>query len=86
MRIIEAMDKVLKEPVIGLSPVMILINILNLLSGLLQQYVLQSKNLSEIELEKYVVFSIAWAIGGICENPDRHAFHEYMFSQGCPIP
>lgn len=66
-RIIENVTKVLKEPVMDTSPVQKVINALNMLTGCLDPFVKANKSLDDTQLEKFVIYSISWAIGGLYE-------------------
>jgi len=61
-------------------------NFMNLVTGALVQFVNINKTLTEEEYEKYFIFSITWAFGGLYENQDRLAFHEFLRSKNYPIP
>lgn len=51
---------------------------MNLLTGFLQNLVAQNKYASDEDYEKYVIFSIVWAMGGLLEVADRVLFHEHL--------
>jgi len=70
--------KVCKTPVIDISPVIMVTNVLNLLTGCLYKIDDKNKAISENDFEKFIIYSIAWAIGGIYEANDRNLFHEYL--------
>jgi hypothetical protein len=63
-----------------------MISTLNILSGCLSHLVQIGKYLTEGEYEKYLVYSLAWSLGGIYEDEGRKAFHDYLWTKGCPIP
>jgi dynein heavy chain len=42
--------------------------------------------LTEEEYEKYLIWCLAWALGGVYEVPDRLAIQEYFWSKGFPLP
>lgn len=86
MRFIEWQAKECKEPMMDVSPVINVLNTLNLLTGCLQHFVQIQKTLSEQEYERLVVFSLAWAIGGIYEAQDRIRMHELFLSKNAPVP
>jgi dynein heavy chain len=84
--IVENLDRTCRNPMMSLSAIIRITNFLNLLTGSLVQYVNSNKTLTEEEYEKYLIFSITWAFGGIFEVPDRQLFHEYLWSKGYPLP
>lgn len=67
MRIMESIDKICKSPTMDISHVIKVTMTLNLLNGILKPLVNSNKTLSEADYEKVVVFSLAWAVGGIFE-------------------
>lgn len=65
------------------------INTLNLVNGLLKPLMSNTNvnmKLSVADYEKVVVYSMAWAIGGLYEAPERVQFHEYLQTKNCPLP
>ncbi|KAL4479549.1 hypothetical protein ABPG72_018535, partial [Tetrahymena utriculariae] len=86
MRFIELQSKECQQPMMELSSIIYTINTLNLLTGCLQHFVQFQRTLTEKEYEKFVVFSITWAIGGIYEVSDRIRFHELLLCKNAPIP
>ena len=60
-------------------------NALSLLSGLLKNVPTGSK-LSDADYEKVVVYSVAWAVGGLYEAAERFQFHDYLQSKNAPLP
>lgn len=86
LKILESVEVVCKEPVMYSPYVCKVINTLNLLTGSLHHFVQTNKNLDEAKLEKFVMFSLVWAIGGLFEANDRSLFHEFLWSKGAPIP
>lgn len=85
-KMLDIIDKVCKEPMMKLDPVCKIIQVLNLLVGLLEPYVKSNKTLSEQALEKIAVFAIVWGVGGVYEPADRQVFHEFLASKGAPLP
>lgn len=79
-----ALEKICKEQVIPMEHICYVTNTLNLLSGLLLNYT--NKTLSDVDYEKLVIFSMAWALGGTYENADRTLFNEWIASKGGPMP
>lgn len=75
-----------REPVMELSEVLRITNFLNLLNGVLNQFISLNKQLDEIQLEKVVVYALTWALGGLYESEERQQFHEYLREKNCPIP
>ncbi|KAL4465245.1 hypothetical protein ABPG74_001959 [Tetrahymena malaccensis] len=86
MKFIELQSKECQQPMMELSIKMQTINTLNLLTGCLQHFIQSQSTLSEQQYEKFVIFSISWAIGGIYEVSDRIRFHELLASKNAPIP
>lgn len=68
LRILEAIDKICKAPVMELSYVCKVTQTLNLLNGILKPLVSSNKTLIESDYEKVLVYSLAWAVGGIFES------------------
>lgn len=62
-----------------------LINTLNLINGLLRVLPTGVK-LTDVEYERVVTYSIAWAIGGLYEANERFQFHEFLQSKNCQLP
>jgi hypothetical protein len=65
------------------------INTLNLVNGLLKPLTSSANSntkLSNNDYEKVVVYSLAWAIGGVYEAAERVQFHEYLQTKNCPLP
>lgn len=61
------------------------INTLSLLNGLLKPLAAGSK-LSDVDYDKVVTYSVAWAVGGLFEAAQRFMFHDYLQSKGAPLP
>jgi len=62
-----------------------IVNTLSLVNGLLKNVPAGTK-LSDADYEKIVVFSLAWAIGGLYEAAERAQFHEFLQSKNVPLP
>ena len=60
-------------------------NALSLMSGLLKNLPAGAK-LSDADYEKVVVYSVAWAVGGLYEAAERFQFHDYLQSKNAPLP
>lgn len=69
-----------------LSDVMRATQFMNLLNGLLSPLVEKNHTATDEEYEKYMIFSMVWAIGGLLEHNDRLLFHEHLVSKNVPIP
>lgn len=89
-KICDAVEKTIKNPpVISISTPLKVINTLNLVNGLLKPLSSNANaniRLSNQDYEKVVVFSLAWAIGGLYEAAERSQFHEYLQTKNCPLP
>jgi len=53
---------------------------------MLMPFVNQNKTLGDDEYDRIVLFCIVWAVGGVYEPSDRVIFHDYLKSNGFPIP
>ena len=60
-------------------------NTLSLMSGILRN-VPAGVKMSDADYEKVVVYSVAWAVGGLYEAAERFQFHDYLQSKNCPLP
>lgn len=60
-------------------------NTLSLINGMLKSLPAGSK-MSDVDYERVVVYSIAWAVGGLYEAAERFQFHEYPQSKNAPLP
>ena len=38
------------------------------------------------QLERFFIYSLAWAIGGLLETEEREKFHKYLEGLGAPLP
>jgi len=85
-RVIEGVLEVCRNAVMSISAILKVTNFINLLTGCLLPYVNSNKTLSEEDYEKFIIFSLTWALGGIYEMADRYIFHEYLWSKGYPLP
>lgn len=72
--------------VLGTLPVINVTQMLNLLTALLQNHIDQQQAVDKALFEKYFVYSLAWAIGGMFETEDREKFHALLASKGAPLP
>jgi dynein heavy chain, axonemal len=84
--LIDNIEKMLKFPVMELSILCKIINLLNLLTGCLMPLINSNKILTEADYEKFVIYSLVWAVGGVYEYSDRAQFHEFLWSKGAPLP
>jgi len=82
---IERLPKVTTSTM-DVGPVLRVTNILNLLTGVLKQYVDSNQTVPEVALEKIVLYSIIWGLGGLLEPEDRIKMHEMLESEGAPLP
>jgi len=85
-KLVENLADTCRNAVMSISPILKITNFINLLTGCLLPYVNSNKTLSEEDYEKYIIFSLTWALGGIYEMADRYLFHEYLWSKGYPLP
>lgn len=67
MKLFETITKAVKAPVMDISDMIRVTEFLNLLAGLIYKLVDLNKYASDDEYEKYVIFSIVWAFGGLLE-------------------
>ena len=67
MRLFETAQKAIKNNVMEISDIIRVTQFLNLLTGLIQPLVNQNKYASDEEYEKYFIFSMVWAVGGLLE-------------------
>jgi dynein heavy chain len=85
-KICQTLEKNIKNaPMMDLTIPMKIVNTLSLINGLLKPLAPGAK-LSDSDYEKIVVFSLAWAVGGLYEASERFQFHEYLQSKNCPLP
>lgn len=49
-------------------------------------YINQNKTLSDDEYDRIVLFAIVWSVGGVYEPNDRFLIHDYLKTNGMPIP
>jgi len=42
--------------------------------------------LDKAAYEKYFVYCMAWAIGGLFETEEREKFHKFLESRNAPMP
>ena len=59
---------------------------LNLMSGVLIQWVLSSTPIDKATFERYFVYCLSWALAGLCEQEDREKFHKYLEGCNAPLP
>ena len=85
-KICDALEKAIKgSPVMENSMPLKLINTVNLINGLLRGLPAGVK-LTDVEYERVVTYSVAWAIGGLYEANERFQFQEYLQSKNCQLP
>ena len=60
--------------------------LLNLLTAILQDHVEAQEVVDKPLFEKYFVYSLAWAIGGLFESEDREKLHQFFISRNAPLP
>lgn len=69
------------------SPPVIRINqLLNLMTALLQQYLEKQEQVDKAAYEKFFVYTMAWAVGGLFETEEREKFHKYLEQRNAPLP
>jgi dynein heavy chain len=61
-------------------------NLINLFNACLLPFMGGGENLSKAQLEKFFIYSLAWALGGLFEAEERERFHKYLESLGAPLP
>lgn len=86
MKLFETLQAAIKQNCMNISDVMRATQFMNLLTGLLQPLVEKNHTATDDEYEKYMVFSMVWAVGGLLEHADRLLFHEHLVQKGVPIP
>jgi dynein heavy chain len=59
---------------------------LNLLTALFLHYLERQEQIDKATYEKYFVYSMAWAIGGLFETEEREKFHKFLESRNAPMP
>ena len=85
-RLVETLEKTIKgQPVMDVTIPLKVINTLNMINGMLRVLPAGVK-LSDADLEKVVVYAVAWAVGGLYEAGERFQFHEFLQSKNCPLP
>ena len=83
---IEATEKNIKNPpMMAVTAPLKIINTLSLINGILAQVPVGTK-LADQEYERVVVYSMAWAVGGLYESQERFQFHEWLQSKNAPLP
>jgi len=85
-KVIDFEEKQLKNPVIEISSIIKVTNLLNLLTGILMPVVSQNRSLSNDEYERIFVWCLSWAFGGIYEAKERQEFHEWLVAKNAPMP
>ncbi len=69
------------------TPPIVRINqLLNLITALFLPYQEKQEQLDKASMEKFFVYSFAWAIGGLFETEDREKFHKFLESRNAPLP
>lgn len=86
MNLFESLQMAIKQNCMEISDVMRATQFMNLLNGLLAPLVEKNQTATDDEYEKYVIFSMVWAVGGLLEHSDRVLFHEHMVQKQVPIP
>lgn len=61
-------------------------SMLNLITSLVQKYVIEGKTIEKSTLEKIFVFSLTWSTSGLCEQEDREKYHKWLESRNAPLP
>lgn len=85
-KIVQSCEKNIKNsPMMDLTIAQKITNTLSLINGLLKSVPTGAK-LADVDYEKVVVYSIAWAVGGLYEAAERFQFHDYLQSKNCPLP
>jgi len=59
---------------------------LNLITGLLYNFATLNKTLQDDEYERIVLFAVTRACAGIYEPADRFIVHDFLKSNGFPLP
>jgi hypothetical protein len=73
--LVQTLEKNIKNPpMMDLSIPIKITNTMSLINGLLKNVPAGSK-MADSDYEKVVVFSIAWAVGGLYEASERFQFH-----------
>lgn len=67
-------------------PVLRISQLLNLFTSLLQQFLEKQETLDKASFEKFLVYTIAWSIGGLFETEEREKFHKYLEQRQAPLP
>jgi dynein heavy chain len=67
-------------------PVIMITQVLNLLTAILQPYVEQQGFVDEASFEKIWVYCVAWGCGGLFETEDREKFQKFLESKNAPLP
>ena len=79
------LTKVLKfVPVMQFNVALQILNLLTLLTAMLNEY--SDGDLNAVEFERLFLYCLAWSIGGLIDQSNRRAFHEYLASLGAPLP
>ena len=66
------------RPVMPTSEIVMVVQVLNLLSALLNRYAEEHELLSAAEYNAFLIYAITWGIGGLLEAEDRSKFDEFM--------
>lgn len=67
-------------------PVVRITQFLNLLTAILWQFYENQEPIDKSTFEKFVVYCIVWAIGGLFESEEREKFHKLLESKQMPLP
>jgi len=67
-------------------PVVRINQLLNLMTGLLLPFLQRQETLDRTSYERFFVYSLAWAVGGLFETEEREKFHKYLESKNAPLP
>jgi len=84
--VVDFEEKQMKNPPMDLSSICKVTNLLNLLTGILQPLVTQTRFLSLDEYERVFLWCLSWAFAGVYEAKERQDFHEWLASKSTPMP
>lgn len=59
-------------------------HVINIIEALFGKY--KDQTLQADEIERFLVYAIAWSIGGLYETEEREKFHKWLESKGAPLP
>jgi len=72
--------------VMKVLPIIMINQLLNLLTAILQPYVESPGAIDEASFEKIWLYCVAWGCGGLFETEDREKFHKFLESKNAPLP